>query len=319
MFGKPRDIHDPDTLDTSALDEFFGDGSAAENTVEIHELRERVEQVEAQISSQFTSLATYAQIAQEQVELARSEAKAATERSEQRLTSLIERERADRITSFTGVTPDGAPLASPEHSSEATSRLDALEESVARITEGPRPVPPATEGPRTRDHRDVRLAHRVDRPRRQARRLHEVEQAAGAVARRFRRGTCFLPCAVARDIGRRAGDVPCSVTSHIGRRADRRCRRRLRRADRRPRPQRLTAPNVGSGPSPETKARHTCQRTISMRMPVSSQNGSSGMRLIARPDARRAVNSSAAACNMCTDAAPSGGVRVTTSSTPGRR
>jgi hypothetical protein len=31
-----------------------------------------------------------------------------------------------------------------------------------------------------------------------------------------------------------------------------------------------------------------------MRMPVSSQNGSSGMRLIARPEARRAVNSSAA-------------------------
>jgi hypothetical protein len=136
MFGKPRDIHDPDTLDTSALDEFFGDGSAAENTVEIHELRDRVEQVEAQISSQFTSLATYAQIAQEQVELARSEAKAATERSEQRLTSLIERERADRITSFTGVAPDGAPDRSPEHSSETTSRLDALEESVARIAEG---------------------------------------------------------------------------------------------------------------------------------------------------------------------------------------
>jgi hypothetical protein len=136
MFGKPRDIHDPDTLDTSTLDEFFGDGSAAENTVEIHELRERVEHVEAQISSQFTSLATYAQIAQEQVELARSEAKAATERSEQRLTSLIERERADRITSFTGVTRDGAPQVSPDNSSEATSRLDALEESVARLTKG---------------------------------------------------------------------------------------------------------------------------------------------------------------------------------------
>ena len=118
MFGKARDIHDPDTLDTSALDEFFGDGAAAENTVEIHELRDRVEQVEAQISSQFTSLATYAQIAQEQVELARSEAKAATERSEQRLTSLIERERADRITSYTGVTPIGASEGATEHSSK---------------------------------------------------------------------------------------------------------------------------------------------------------------------------------------------------------
>lgn len=136
MFGKARDIHDPDTLDTSALDEFFGDGSAAENTVEIHELRDRVEQVEAQISSQFTSLATYAQIAQEQVEMARSEAKAATERSEQRLTSLIERERADRISSFTGVVPDIASEGPPEHSSELNSRLDVLEESVSRISAG---------------------------------------------------------------------------------------------------------------------------------------------------------------------------------------
>ena len=128
MFGKARDINDGDTLDSSALDEFFGDGAAAENSVEIHDLRERVEQVESQINSQFTSLATYAQIAQEQVELARSEARAATERSEQRVTSLIERERADRITAFTGEAPEGSP--------DIASRLDALEQSVARIQKG---------------------------------------------------------------------------------------------------------------------------------------------------------------------------------------
>jgi hypothetical protein len=132
MFGKPRDIHDSDILDTSAFDEFFGDESAAENSVEIHDLRDRVQQVESQISSQFTSLATYAQIAQEQVELARSEAKAATERSEQRLTSLIERERADRISSYTGEAPAGPGAVAPEF----TDRLDALEESVAEIRSG---------------------------------------------------------------------------------------------------------------------------------------------------------------------------------------
>ena len=125
MFGKARDIHDPDTLDTSAFDEFFGDEAAAENSVEIHDLRDRVGQVESQISSQFTSLATYAQIAQEQVGLARSESKAAIERSEQRVTSLIERERADRFTAFTGEAPEGSP--------DVASRLDALEHSVARI------------------------------------------------------------------------------------------------------------------------------------------------------------------------------------------
>ena len=128
MFGKARDINDTSTLDTSALDEFFGDEEAAENSVEIHGLRSRVEQVESQINSQFTSLATYAQIAQEQVELARSEARATTERSEQRLTSLIERERADRIAASTGRAPDG--------SADLASRLDALEHSVAHIHKG---------------------------------------------------------------------------------------------------------------------------------------------------------------------------------------
>jgi hypothetical protein len=126
MLGRPRDIDDTDILDASAVDGFFGDEAAAANALEVHELRQRVEHVEAQISSQFTSLATYAQISQEQVELARSEARAATERSEQRITSLVERERADRISSFTGEAPAGtAP--------HVTARLDALEHSVAQI------------------------------------------------------------------------------------------------------------------------------------------------------------------------------------------
>jgi hypothetical protein len=128
MFGKTRDINETDTLDSSAIDEFFGDEAAAATNVEIHHLRDRVEQVESQINSQFTSLATYAQIAQEQVELARAEARAATERSEQRVTSLIERERADRITSYTGAAPGSSP--------DVIARLDALEHSVARIQQG---------------------------------------------------------------------------------------------------------------------------------------------------------------------------------------
>jgi hypothetical protein len=127
MFGKPRDIDDTDTLDT--IDGFFGDETAAEAIVEVHDLQHRVEQVEAQINSQFTSLATYAQIAQEQVEMARAEARSATERSEQRLTSLIERERTDRIMSFTGEAPAGS-------APDVTARLDALEHSVAQIRKG---------------------------------------------------------------------------------------------------------------------------------------------------------------------------------------
>ena len=140
MFGRPRDFDD--TLDSSAIDGFFGDESAAETIVEMHELQHRVEQVESQVNSQFTSLATYAQIAQEQVELARSEAKAATERSEQRMTELIERERADRLASASGVAPTEATsdiASSPVEAStdiEVTDRLDALDVAIDEIRAG---------------------------------------------------------------------------------------------------------------------------------------------------------------------------------------
>ena len=136
MFGRPRDFDD--TLDSSAIDGFFGDESAAETIVEVHELQQRVEQVESQVNSQFTSLATYAQIAQEQVELARSEAKAATERSEQRMTELIERERADRLASSSGVAPSdvaSSPATAPIDT-EVSDRLNALDVAVTEIQVG---------------------------------------------------------------------------------------------------------------------------------------------------------------------------------------
>jgi len=129
MFGKPRDTNDTNTLDSNTFDGIFGDEAAAANEAEVRELRGRVEQVEAQMSSQFTSLAAYVQIAQEQVEFARAEARAATERSERRMMALVESERADRISSFTGEAPAGSSI-------DATSRLDALEQSVAQIRQG---------------------------------------------------------------------------------------------------------------------------------------------------------------------------------------
>ena len=130
MFGKTRETNEMDTLqDAGPVGEFFGDEAAAAEAANVDQLRDRVEAVEAQINSQFTSLATYAQIAQEQVELARAEARSHTERAEQRMTSLIERERADRIQSITGEAPAGS-------APDVTARLDALEHSVAQIRHG---------------------------------------------------------------------------------------------------------------------------------------------------------------------------------------
>ena len=69
MFGKTKetnDIVERTDLDVT-IDDFFGDETAVAEAVRVDHLHQRVTQVEQQISSQFTSLAAYAQIAQEQV------------------------------------------------------------------------------------------------------------------------------------------------------------------------------------------------------------------------------------------------------------
>lgn len=131
MFGKTKEI---DEIDTDlSVDQFFGDEAAAAEIVRVDDLHHRVSQVEQQISSQFTSMAAYAQIAQEQIETARSEAKHATERTERRVTELIERERADRIESGGGAAVGtGSGWTAPD----VAARLDSLERSVSEVKHG---------------------------------------------------------------------------------------------------------------------------------------------------------------------------------------
>ena len=131
MFGKTKDIDDRTDLESG---EFFGDEAAAAETVRLDEIIHRVGQVEQQVNSQFTSLAAYAQIAQQQIETARSEAKHATERAERRVTELIERERADRISAIDGPgsVADGSGWTAPD----VAARLDTLERSVSAIQHG---------------------------------------------------------------------------------------------------------------------------------------------------------------------------------------
>jgi hypothetical protein len=133
MFGKARELNDIAHGEGSTIEDFFGDESAAAEVARVDVLHHRITQVELQITSQFTSLATYAQIAQEQVELARAEAKASTERSEQRLTALIERERADRLEAAESGDSAGTVVSIGSARSAMDDRLDALERSVAQV------------------------------------------------------------------------------------------------------------------------------------------------------------------------------------------
>lgn len=133
MFGKAKTDEDAHDL---AIGGIIGDEDAAEAASQIGELRDRVEQVESQLSSQFTSLAAYAQIAQEQVETARAEAKHAAERTERRLIELVERERSDRIAAIVDA-PAGSCDDNPDWNAPGRDdRLDALERSVAQIQHG---------------------------------------------------------------------------------------------------------------------------------------------------------------------------------------
>lgn len=126
MFGKTKENSDIIEQTDVTIDDFFGDETAVAEAVRVDQLHQRVTQVEQQISSQFTSLAAYAQIAQEQVELVRSEAQHSNERSEQRVIGLIERERADRMDAAPG---GGGGVG-------VTARLDALDAQVAEIRDG---------------------------------------------------------------------------------------------------------------------------------------------------------------------------------------
>lgn len=123
MFGKTKDTIDGD------YSGIFGDEAAADHEAQFDQLRDRVQRVEGQIHSQFTSMAAYAQIAQEQIELARAESRSENERAEQRLTQLIERERAERL----GMPTPGNDGHDP---SGVDARLDSLEAAVEVIKVG---------------------------------------------------------------------------------------------------------------------------------------------------------------------------------------
>ena len=129
MFGKTKEILDSNATGPT-IDDFFGDEAAADHDTQIDTLRYRMGRAEQQIRSQFTSMAAYAQIAQEQIELVRAESKSETVRAESRLTQLIERERTDRML-VAGDAPsvDGVPT-------DIDARLSTLEETVEVLKVG---------------------------------------------------------------------------------------------------------------------------------------------------------------------------------------
>jgi hypothetical protein len=128
----------PATYDAGAA--IFGDEQAAAFAAQLTSLGEQVAALEEQMRSQFTSVATYAAIASEQVEFARSEARADLDRTRDTLVALMEQLRNEvshpRVRAgLPG--PSGVPIAmmAADHDGRVLERLADVEQSVQRLFE----------------------------------------------------------------------------------------------------------------------------------------------------------------------------------------
>jgi hypothetical protein len=111
--------------------EIFGDEQAAKLQAEVVELRQMVADLSAQVHAQFTTISAHAEIAREQVELARNEARADLERTRELLIRLVERTREDLSDSdgfrIPGTPPGPSMIVQTERIESVESRLtDAL-------------------------------------------------------------------------------------------------------------------------------------------------------------------------------------------------
>jgi hypothetical protein len=93
--------------------------------------RDRLAKLEEQLLSQYTSMATYAQIAQQAVETARAEARADLDREKATLISLLERVR----TECTGEHPTPLAATAAQATDVSTlARIALLEDNFERLS-----------------------------------------------------------------------------------------------------------------------------------------------------------------------------------------
>lgn len=115
------------TTPTLGEREIFGDEDVAAMRAEVEELATAVGDLSAQLHAQFTTIAAHAEIAREQSEFARDEARADLERTRTTLIGLIEQVRQVPGSSYP---PPDAPV---RDDTGCDRRLDALENRVGAI------------------------------------------------------------------------------------------------------------------------------------------------------------------------------------------
>ena len=110
--------------------QIFGDEEAARLHAEVASLRELVADLADRVHAQFTTISAHAEIARQQVEFAREEARADLERTRELVIGLIDQTRKDLSTGvpihITG-TPPGPSVA------VYAERLDVLDQRMATV------------------------------------------------------------------------------------------------------------------------------------------------------------------------------------------
>jgi hypothetical protein len=136
MFRRTQQPHDPNT--ESAVYGILGDEAGAATHAELAQLHLKVAALEEQMRSQFTSVATYAAIASEQVDFARSEARADLDRTRDTLVGLMEQLRSEVLhpraaRALPGPTGVPLPTTTADHDGRVLQRLADVEQAVQRL------------------------------------------------------------------------------------------------------------------------------------------------------------------------------------------
>jgi type I site-specific restriction endonuclease len=126
-------FHRRETQHTLGERGILGDEAAAELLTTVEQLRTEVSDLKARVDSQFTTIAAHAEIARQQAEFARDEARSDLERTRETLIGLIEQVRTpDPDLHVAGTAPGASTEATTERVGQVERRIDDLTTTVER-------------------------------------------------------------------------------------------------------------------------------------------------------------------------------------------
>ena len=126
-------FHRRETQHTLGERGILGDEAVAELLTTVEQLRTEVSDLKARVDSQFTTIAAHAEIARQQADFAREEARSDLDRSRETLIGLIEQVRSSASTVHVPGTPPGpSSETTNERVGDVERRIDDLTTTIGR-------------------------------------------------------------------------------------------------------------------------------------------------------------------------------------------